>query len=142
MKSCRQAVQSSLKPKLVPGKEALSPQGHPPNQMARKEPWEDSVPLPGLGLLSAHLLIALPGILDSVTQCHRHPSLALGNPSLPVPTQPGSQDTGSGGGEARSSFFYPQSQTRTHITLSFCIYSPVTCFPFIHLRRTCRAITT
>lgn len=107
MKSCRQAVQSSLKPKLVPGKEALSPQGHPPNQMARKEPWEDSVPLPGLGLLSAHLLVALPGILDSVTQRHRHPSLAPGNPSLPVPAQPGSQDTGSGGGEARSSFFLP-----------------------------------
>ena len=111
LKSCSQAIQSSLKPELVPGKEALSLQGHPPNQMARKEPWEDSVPLPGLGLLSAHLLIALPGILNSVTQRHRHPSLALGNPSLPVPAQPGSQDTGSGGGEARSSFFLPSESS-------------------------------
>lgn len=113
------------------GSSSLGPSTQPNGQKRTLGRLSPVSPGPAL-VPSAHLFVALPGISSSVAQPHRHPSLAPGNSSLPTSAQPGSQDTGPGGGEARSMklwapFFYLQSQTRTDIALSFFIYSPVTC---------------
>lgn len=126
LKSCRQ-FKAALKPKLVPGKEALSPQGHPAQPNGQKGALGRQRPpaRPGPALCPPACCSSRnPRLCHDVTDIH----LWLRKPKPPCACPARFPGHRVGEGKQGAPFSYPQSQSRTHIALGVFIYSPVTCY--------------